>query len=232
MILSKCGLVSAVVVGLGVLNSSTAHAADPIGDMVDAGWYASVFGGGTFLQDYTVSNASFGGIVNTLETDPGFIVGGIVGAEFIQGWRGEIEVSYWEVDPNSWTNTGFVGSGLSGHVSAVNILANVWYDIQFDSAFQPYLGGGIGLGVVDGKLTTSNGLGQQFDGTDTGLAFQLGGGLKFNASPMVDIDVGYRFRGILDVDFDQGPGFDEPWGADDIYVHMIQGGIAFKIGAP
>ena len=43
-------------------------------------------------------------------------------------------------------------------------------------------------------------------GTDENFAFQVGGGFQFGLTETVSLDVGYRFRGILDVDI-QG---DEP----------------------
>jgi len=195
-------------------------------------WYISAFGGGAFMQDYTVFNAAFGGITNTLKTDPGFIVGGAAGLEFLPNWRGEVEVSYWEADPKSWTNAGFVGANLSGHVSSVNVLANVWYDIDLGTFVEPYVGGGIGVGFVDGRLSTSNGVGLQFNGDDTGFAYQVGAGMKFPVSPMMDIDVGYRYRGVTDVQFAAGPGFGSPWNSDDIHVHTVQGSVTVKLGAP
>jgi opacity protein-like surface antigen len=164
-------------------------------------------------------------------TDAGFVVGGTVGKEFMPGWRGEIEVSYWEVGPDSWTNSGFVGTGLNGHVSSVNVLANVWYDFNLDTFVDPYIGGGIGIGFVDGNLSTTNGVGLQFDGDDAGLAYQLGTGLKIGLSPMMDLDIGYRYRGVMDVSFAAGPGIGSPWSSDDINVHIIQGSLIWKLGA-
>jgi len=232
MIMLRSLLLASVAAFVSVLGTSLDARADgPTSENSGRSWYVSAFGGGAFMEDYTVSNAAFGGITNTLETDTGFIVGGAVGLEFMPGWRGEIEVSYWKVDPSSWTNAGFVGAGLSGHVSSVNILANVWYDIELNTIVEPYLGGGIGIGFVDGNLTTTNGVGLQFNGNDTGFAYQVGAGLKFALSPMMDLDIGYRYRGVTDVQFAAGPGLGSPWGSDKINAHTVQGSLILKLGA-
>jgi opacity protein-like surface antigen len=219
----------AISIALGA--SSEARSAGDVEEFAGGSWYVSAFGGGAFMEDYTVFSAAFGGITNTLGTDAGFVVGGTVGKEFMPGWRGEIEVSYWEVGPDSWTNSGFVGTGLNGHVSSVNVLANVWYDFNLDTFVDPYIGGGIGIGFVDGNLSTTNGVGLQFDGDDAGLAYQLGTGLKIGLSPMMDLDIGYRYRGVRDVSFAAGPGIGSPWSSDDINVHIIQGSLIWKLGA-
>ena len=230
--MSRPSLLTSVAVFVFVLGASLEARADgPTNAIPGGSWYVSAFGGGAFMEDYTVSSAAFGGITNTLETDAGFIVGGAAGLEFMPGWRGEIEVSYWQVDPDSWTNAGFVGAGLNGHVSSVNVLANVWYDIELNTIVEPYLGGGIGIGFVDGDLSTTNGIGVQFDGDDTGFAYQVGAGLKFALSPMMDIDIGYRFRGVTDVQFTAGPGLGIPWSSDSINVHTVQGSLIMKLGA-
>ncbi len=79
-----------------------------------------------------------------------------------------------------------------------NFLANGWVDIGTDGPLTPYLGGGIGLGVLD------------IDGldTETGLAYQVGGGINVDVTPDGDlfVGVGYRYFGfateIEDVDVD------------------------------
>ncbi len=203
-------------------------------------WYVSIFGGVALMDDYEPLFAqpaiSFFSRYTT-EFDTGYIVGGAIGTEFYPNVRGELEISYQRVEPDSHASATLTGVSPSGHLSSVSVLANVWYDIDMGSGFSPYVGAGAGLGIVDSNLTITNGFGQQWDDRDVGFAFQVGGGVKYDVSPRIDIDVGYRFRGILGIHFDDNnPGFAGAgalWqGDDDIYSHIIQAGITFKLGTP
>ena len=139
------------------------------------------------------------------------------------GNEGEVEFSNATVDSDLDQNwTGGVTLGLRGLISGVgavrgeldanytgleadgdnadlwNIMANAWYDIETGGPMTPYVGGGLGLGVADGA---------GFD-NDTGLAYQVGGGLNFDLAPdgSTFAGVGYRYYGydteIQDVDVD------------------------------
>lgn len=171
-------------------------------------WYVSVFGGGNWVQDETVSGAttpttSADSLRWTTDADTGFIVGGAVGmslGHFVPGLRAEAEVAYrqskldgqWVTNVTTPTN---VSSGtIDGDHSTFSVLANVWYDFDI-AGVSPYIGGGVGWAEtqVDGRLVGDvNGDGP-FDFSDSGFAWQLGAGINFEISPNAKLGVGYRY---------------------------------------
>ena len=66
------------------------------------------------------------------------------------------------------------------------VTANGYVDVPLDFAITPYIGAGIGYGFVSTDLADDN-----------GLAAALMGGLTFDVSKFVAIDVGYRFRTLV-----------------------------------
>ena len=60
----------------------------------------------------------------------------------------------------------------------------------------PYFGGGIGVGFVD----TAAAMLTVFDFDDfTGLAWQVGAGIRFNFVSNLGFDIGYRYRNVTNV---------------------------------
>lgn len=89
----------------------------------------------------------------------------------------------------------------SSSLSAVFLMANLWYDFDYGSKVTPYVGGGAGVAVLNGTFvgTVSGDPADQFDfKVDRyAAAFQLGGGVKVPISKSVDLDFGYRFKHIM-----------------------------------
>ncbi len=212
-----------------VLGCSAAQAADYEEPAVGGVWYASIFGGASFLEEFdiTYSNSGTAGISET-STDAGFIVGGAIGMEISPNVRAEVEVSYFENQVNGLNYPYFpVDYDASGHVNSVNLLVNVWHDFNM-GGFTPYIGGGAGVGFVDAQAAWSDPF-NELVGSDVGFAFQAGGGVRFGLTEMIGADVGYRFRGILDVTLPS----DDPVqtnASTDIYGHFVQAGITINLG--
>jgi opacity protein-like surface antigen len=80
----------------------------------------------------------------------------------------------------------------------------------------PYLGGGIGVGFVNVDVDAVEGIGLDASGDETGLAYQLGGGLMWNLHDNVALDLGYRWRGVMLDDYD-----------DDLNSHNVLLGLNF-----
>lgn len=225
-------LLSTACLGAIILGSSVANAADlemPASSPMST--YVSIFGGATFWNDFdnvwTGFNEDY-----TVSFDTGFIAGGAIGVKDIlmPGLRHEFEVSYMEATADGLETTlPFVGQNPGGTTSSVNLLLNTWFDVDTGAAFTPYVGGGVGIGLVDSRVIVSNGGGLQWDGDDTGFAFQAGGGVKWALSESVALDLSYRFRGVLDVNFAGGPSFaSAPFTNGDFLVHTVQGGVVFN----
>jgi len=150
--------------------------------------YATVFGGVSLPSaEVTAYDSGFPiGITFDLSFDPGFIVGGAVGTTVLPRLRGEVEFS---VVKSSISE--FYGMPLPEALDSTgyNLLGNLWYDVETNTAFMPYIGGGIGWGydvVTDGdadeEITTS------------GFLYQLGVGVRVPAAENVAFDLGYRYR--------------------------------------
>ena len=106
------------------------------------------------------------------DNDNAFVGGGGVGYQFNDWFRSDVTVTY----GGSYN----IGWWYGGNVSTVSGLANVYLDIPTDSALTPYVGGGAGMTWVNN------------DGTDSGFAFDLTGGVAMDLSDNFKLDFGYR----------------------------------------
>ena len=72
-------------------------------------------------------------------------------------------------------------------------MINGYYDFNTDSAFTPYVGGGIGYAKT--KLTAASGFAVDRNRrvSHTNFAWQLGGGIAYAVNDNVSVDVGYRY---------------------------------------
>jgi opacity protein-like surface antigen len=161
--------------------------APPAADAPSRG-YATVFGGGS-LPSATASISEIGvpgSIGFGIEFDTGYIVGGAIGTTVLPHLRGEVEFSVVKS-----TITQFyivpVPDGLDS--TGYNLLGNVWYDIDTNTMFMPYIGGGIGWGY---DVVTGEGSDQEIN--TSGLLYQLGAGVRIPATETVAFDLGYRYR--------------------------------------
>ncbi|MFO1090025.1 MAG: outer membrane beta-barrel protein [Hyphomicrobiales bacterium] len=161
--------------------------------------------------------------------DTGFLVGGTFGYSFVNWARTEVEVAYQNYDIKS-IDVGFAGckntdctdnvdvngqptggfSGGGGSIDAVTIMGNVWFGFNMlpfigdpvnnagsGLGFSPYFGGGLGVAFVNGN---SNG-DFNLDENATALAWQVGAGVRWMFANNIGLDLGYRYRGINNVNF-------------------------------
>jgi len=171
-------------------------------------FYGGAFGGLTILPDLTLSQSGFGSA--DLETDAGFVFGGVIGYKWAFGLRAEGEISYRE---NDMDNIG--GVPVSGDLSSLTFMANGWYDFNTGTPWIPYVGGGIGVASVS---VDSPG----FDESDTVFAYQFGGGIGYEVNTGIVLSADYRFLGTSDPSFPD-PGF--PDIEAEYYSHNIMIGI-------
>ena len=215
--------------------SASATAAD-VAAPADMGFkpYVSVFAGASILSDVnTVWQNSTGatfGTTYSLRTKMGYLLGGAIGVKWNDRLRAEVELSH-----SSWSVTDVLvkqkGTSLekaTGSISATYLMGNVWLDIPTQSAFTPYVGGGLGLGWASADSPFFGGLSWGYgSGEKAGLAYQLGAGVKFTLSDKLDLDLGYRFKGLTGIDFNNiGDGGGTYDGAV-LYSHNIQLGLTY-----
>src|SRR5262245_8679184 len=157
-----------------------------------------------FAADLTPAPAPVGGFyvrgdlgwswLTWRDSDNAFDVGGGVGYQWGPWFRSDVRVDWsgdYDIAPNSTANI-------------TTILGNGYLDIPLGYIFVPYVGAGAGYGWWN-----------QDGGKDRdGFTYALMAGVSFDISEAVALDVGYRFRQVLD-----GP---------DPYDNSVLGGIRFK----
>jgi opacity protein-like surface antigen len=159
--------------------------------------YISVFGGYTAPID---SGFDYAGYTYDVRYKDGFSLGAAIGTEISPGLRAELEAAYVRYSANDYTYYGGqtpVDSDVD--VEQLFILGNLWKDIHLGSAFSPYFGGGVGVGIA--SVTASDNP-DALDGSGVGLAGQIGGGVRFGLGENLALDLGYRFRGLVDAGID------------------------------
>ena len=165
--------------------------------------YVSLFGGGAWLNNNPDVFTGFNHF-EFLANNPGYIIGGAVGADWGNQLRTELELSHahWNADKVHEYNSKGADSvdGLAqGNISATYLLGNVWLDLTHGSQFTPYVGGGIGMGWANVNAFTNSMSATPFDAS--GLAFQLGAGVRYSLGDHVSIDAGYRFKDIVGLNY-------------------------------
>lgn len=213
-----------------------APAASQAQDMSN-GWYISMFGGlsapktmkGTFILDPELLNEKD-------KFKSGSTVGLAIGKSITENVRGEVEFAFARHKPKSSVLTGVKGSftrDWTGDIKSYTILGNLWYDFNNTSQFTPYLGGGIGFGIIDSNLTGSDPW-RRTD-SDVALAFQLGAGVNIALSQSVSLGLGYRLKGIVDFELKQTPPDVDPittYKDLDLYTHNFLANVTFKFNGP
>ncbi len=216
---SKFILLTSVALAAVAFTYSSASAADPIAPERSP-IYVSVFGGASFLNDV---NGFSSGTSLSVRTNLGYIFGGAIGAHLNDNFRAELELSHASWSVNSISSSGSPFSPAQGQLSATYILGNVWYDFKSESAFTPYIGGGLGVGLPNQDFTANGGVNSD---TPVQLAFQLGVGAKYALSDKIDLDIGYRFKDIPN--FTQKfTGFPDVTG-NTFASHNVQIGLTFN----
>ncbi len=204
------------------------------------GWYVSMFGGLSVPETvesrfvYTTGPTPY---TSRKKHKDGFIVGLSAGTcVFTDSLRSEIEFAFANHQGRSINNfnpaVGAFGGGLNGGLDSYTILGNLWYDIYTNTDFTPFIGGGVGVGIVDSNLRVTGGIPGVFNDTDVGFAFQAGAGFKYDVAPNIDLELSYRFRGIIDFDLSQTNTAGAPFWGDlnglDLFSHNIMGGITIR----
>lgn len=198
-----------------ILAATTACALVAAAPSANAGdLYVSVFGGMNIVADSSGLTDSTSGSWGS-DADTGFVLGGTVGTSlqrWAQGLSVEMEVSYrrndlgGSFDEAYWGDVGY----LDGNLSTFSIMSNVWYEFDIGSKVRPYVGGGVGWARFRGDAVAVETDDGSYDGTDftttseeSGFAWQLGIGGRYEVSNGVDVGIGYRYF--------RGPDFHDFW---------------------
>ncbi|WP_102943731.1 outer membrane protein, partial [Cylindrospermopsis raciborskii] len=171
-----------------------------------------LFTGGDVNPDLPASNYGYGSLsvgfgsqsdVNITENgqkwaelkdfNSAFSFNAALGYQF-QLFRAELEVGNQFLSAKNLDLNGFPDQlKLSGNMSATTILLNSYFDIPTGSKFRPYVGGGLGLGIIRGKILNApfcdsgclSGRDYSLDGT--AFAYQLKAGLQYEIARKANI---------------------------------------------
>ena len=110
--------------------------------------------------------------------DNNVTVGGGAGYRINENMRTDLRVDY----------AGGYDTGSGEDMSVTTVLGNLYFDIPTSTAFTPYLGAGAGYGWAP----VSGGADKN------GVAFALMAGVGIDLTNNVALDVGYRFREVMD----------------------------------
>lgn len=112
--------------------------------------------------------------------------------------RLEVECALRGNSEKSWSDHGIYVSDVKGIWNNTTLFANVFWDFHNESAFTPYIGGGLGLAInyTGYEATLWNGNRVSVDDRFTNFAWNVGAGFSFDINEMVAIDASYRFVGL------------------------------------
>ncbi len=157
--------------------------------------YCSMYGGWNKLKSYdgTITSDQLRGTFKD-----GWVVGFAGGRKLCCSLRAELEFALRTNTADHWSING-VSDNWSGHAYNWTAMTNMYYDITRVQAFgiTPYVGGGIGVAVVDGDFTTNM---TRIDVDDTVFAYQLISGLSKQLTESTQFFYEYRFLGTTDID--------------------------------
>lgn len=137
-------------------------------------------------------------------------------------FRAELEYSRFSDAETQRSETRGMDSPGKGHITARQTLGiqtlflNAYYDFKTDTRYTPYIGAGLGLGLIDvnghfvfranGFIPPTNDMTYAVDvvGTNsktiTNFAWNVGAGIAFDLTTKWTLDAGYRFVSLGSVD--------------------------------
>ncbi|MEM8689506.1 MAG: outer membrane beta-barrel protein [Pseudomonadota bacterium] len=196
--------------------------------------YFSLGGGAVFMENESLNYPPALSPSQNYGLDTGFAVQGAVGATLPMSFRTELEVTYRE---NKIDNT-FTSGGMTfdsrGDVSTITVMSNVLYDFPLAGPFSVFLGGGVGLAVVDldfKRGPTAAGF-ILANGDDVRFAYQAIAGASFEIVEGVSIFGKYTYLGTTgdSITF-SNTGVGRVNGSFDYHNHAVFGGLTFELGS-
>jgi len=183
-------------------------------------WYGELGAGAAFQAESDLNQL---GIPFSIDYDTGYVVSGSVGRQFPES-RLEAELLYSENDLDSLSVLG-LSAPLDGDVSVFGGLANIFYDFDTGTRWQPFIGAGAGYAVV--SINDASTLGIPFaDDDDSVFTYQFKLGAAYRYNPTTDFLINYRFLGTEDLEFTDA--FGATFSAEGIENHSLQMGVRFR----
>lgn len=191
-----------LVVGVAIALASASAQADEITKSdTEPAWFVGLNSGAAFRfagSDTTTGGALFSGDVHSIEFDPAFSVGGVVGYRYSPSLAAFLSYDY--VDADVEWRARFAGGGndsaFDGKARSNVILANVRYATQLQPALRlsASLGAGISINqlgdVIENDAVTGAGRAAVDDGTSTGFAARAAVGAEHDLTNAITLQLG------------------------------------------
>lgn len=165
--------------------------------------YFSLHGAYTMADDFDFRVAP--GTIKT-DFDDGYGFGGALGTRLGQQgaasrWRveGELTVRSNDVDSHRLNGSAPL-AGATGELESTSVMLNALIDFNTGGPFTPYLGGGLGVAMVDASGFGVGAIPAVLDDDDTVLAYQLIAGAGYDVSTNTEIFAEYRWFATDDPD--------------------------------
>jgi opacity protein-like surface antigen len=156
----------------------------------------------TGARDFSTNpnGTRFGGKFETDE--PGWMVGGAVGARIWDSFRTELNLSWRTTDIDRMHVGG--KPPADGDLSLFAALINVYGDLDFDWGVNPFAGVGIGYGLISldaesDDFTANRAI--SVDADDSVFVWNFMAGVNVPISEVTEFSVGYRYLATTDPDF-------------------------------
>jgi OOP family OmpA-OmpF porin len=189
---------------------------------------------------YLGGEAGWGVLENQTDRAPGFAP---VHARFVSGyaagaragyemgpWRFEEEYQYRSNDLNGLRVGGAKVAGVSGGREAHALMTNLLYDINLGWPVTPHVGVGVGaVDIIDHARTAA--AGRIFNDDDWEFGYQAIGGVRYDLTPNVALDVDYRYLGTTDATFrvPAAPAIKYTSGYNS---HTLMASLVYRFGPP
>lgn len=145
---------------------------------------------------------STGNTSGELGLNNGQTFAGALGIRLSQFFRAEAELSYGKSTFTSIRHDNGGLSKLGGQMKSYLSMLNIYYDFDVPTwQLQPFVSAGAGFYWHEGQI--ADGAGPAVDlssGDASGIAWQLGGGLKYRITPDFALSGGYRYVDGTDLD--------------------------------
>ena len=159
----------------------------------DNSFYIRGSGGIAMAMDTDVDNMIGHGGTAKVTYDSGWAATFAAGYDFLGPLRADVEYLWQKNDVDTLMYKNEYGNFTEGDFKLQAFMFNGYYDVQTNSPWTPYVGGGIGWAKLD--LNTPGLPTSDYDDT---LAYQVMGGVAYAVTSQLSLDAQYRFTGTGD----------------------------------
>ena len=178
-------IVSALLIPVAVASDAVAR----------DGWYAAFRGGITNSNLNDVNEDSTTTATADIDFDNVWMMSGAVGYRYSY-FRAELEYAYRE-DHDEISATGLSGTEFGSQ----NLMLNAYFDFMPNYVISPYVMAGIGWAKIKMDTFYTAGLTRVEDSNDVNnFAWSIGAGLTVRINKCLNLDGGYRYIDMGDID--------------------------------